>query len=62
MDGRGVVVVCISVNMVVEKSKLLKSCENKLGEGLIEGNEAKLMLESPVPVVQLSSDIRLLFD
>ena len=40
MDGRGVVVVCISVNMVEEKSKLLKSCENKLGEGLIEGGRS----------------------
>ena len=38
---------CISPNMDVEKSKP-KSCEeNKFGEGLIEGNDAKwLLLES----------------
>ena len=42
----------------IGKSKLPKSCENKLGEGLIEGNGAKCPLESG-PTFQLNSGSRL---
>ena len=41
----------------IGKSKLPKSCENKLGEGLIEGNGAKCPLESG-PTFQLNSGSR----
>ena len=48
---------CISVVVNMGKSKLPKSCENKLGEGLIEGNGAKCPLESG-PTFQLNSGSR----
>ena len=41
----------------IGKSKLPKSCENKLGEGLIEGKGAKCPLESG-PTFQLNSGSR----